>query len=88
MARGLSGYIDELFDKKMSIYLKSILPIDVDFLADYPDFLSFFFIMLLAAILSIGVKESTVLNNIFTTVNIVTVLIVLVAGGMKCSFLI
>ncbi len=84
MARGLSGYIDELFDKKMSIYLKSALPIDIDFLADYPDFFSFFIVMLLATLLSIGVKESTVLNNVFTTVNVITVLIVLVAGGIKC----
>lgn len=68
----------------MSSYLKNVLPIDVDFLADYPDFFSFFIVMLLASLLSIGVKESTVLNNIFTIVNIITVLIVLVAGGIKC----
>lgn len=85
MARGLSGYIDELFEKKMSIYLESILPIDIDFLANYPDILSFFIVMLLAVLLSTGVKESSMLNNVFTTVNIVTVLIVLVAGGLKCS---
>lgn len=86
MARGLSGYIDELFDKKMSSYLKDALPINVDFLADYPDFFSFFIVMLLVSLLSIGVKESSVLNNIFTTVNVITVLIVLIAGGIKCWF--
>lgn len=85
VARGLSGYIDELFDNKMSTYMKSVLPIDVDFLADYPDFFSFFIVMLLASLLSVGVKESSVLNNIFTTVNVITVLIVLVAGGLKCK---
>lgn len=68
----------------MSSYLKNALPINIDFLADYPDIFSFFIVMLLAALLSIGVKESSVLNNIFTSVNIVTVLIVLVAGGIKC----
>lgn len=87
MARGLSGYIDELFDNKMSSYLKTVLPIDIDFLADYPDFFSFFIVMLLAALLSIGVKESSLLNNIFTTVNVLTVLVVLVAGGIKCNSL-
>lgn len=85
MARGLSGYLDELFDKKMSTYMKSVLPIDIEFLADYPDFFSFFIVMLLAVILSIGVKESSMMNNVFTTVNIITVLIMLVAGGIKCS---
>lgn len=68
----------------MSSYLKNTMPIDVDFLADYPDFFSFFVVMVLAVLLSIGVKESSLLNNIFTSVNIVTVLIVLVAGGIKC----
>lgn len=82
-ARGLSGYIDELFENKMSSYLKNALPIDIDFLADYPDFFSFFIVILLAVFLSIGVKESSILNNIFTSVNIATILIVLVAGGIK-----
>ncbi|KAJ6645363.1 High affinity cationic amino acid transporter 1 [Pseudolycoriella hygida] len=85
VARGLSGYIDELFDNKMSSFLKNVLPIDIEFLADYPDFFSFFIVLLLAILLSVGVKESSVLNNIFTSVNVLTVLIVLVAGAIKAD---
>lgn len=86
VARGLSGYIDELIDNKMGKFWRDILPIDIGFLAEYPDFFSFVIIMILAVILAVGVKESSYLNNIFTVVNIVTVAIVLVAGGMNAKF--
>lgn len=69
----------------MANYLTELFPIDVDFLAAYPDFFSFFMVLLLAVLLAVGVKESSMLNNIFTTINILTVLVVLVAGGIKCK---
>jgi solute carrier family 7 (cationic amino acid transporter), member 3 len=85
VARGMSGYIDALMDNQMAKTLKEVLPINVSFLADYPDFFSFAIVMLLAVLLAVGVKESTVLNNIFTTVNVVVIGIVLVAGAMKAD---
>lgn len=85
MARGLSGYIDALTGDQIRDTLRDIMPIDVDFLAEYPDFFSFAMVMLLAVILSIGVKESTMLNNVFTTLNLVTVLIVIISGSIKCE---
>lgn len=83
----MSGYIDALTGNKMGNFLKEYMPIEIDFLADYPDFFSFVVVLLLAVILAVGVKESTIMNNIFTSVNIVTVLIVLVAGGIKCKLI-
>lgn len=83
VARGLSGYLDALINNSMSTTLKEAMPINVSFLGDYPDFFSFGMVMLLACILAFGVKESSVLNNIFTCVNLVTVCIVLVAGSIK-----
>lgn len=67
----------------MSKALNESMHINVDFLGDYPDFLSFGMVLLLAAILAFGAKESSFLNNIFTTVNLVTICIVLVAGAMN-----
>ena len=67
----------------MSKALNDTMPIDVGFLGDYPDFLAFGMVLLLTALLAIGVKESSLLNNIFTTVNIVTILIVIIAGSMN-----
>lgn len=86
VARGLTGYIDALFDKQMERYLRDTMPIDVSFLGRYPDWLSFIVIMLLAVLLSIGVKESSFLNNIFTCVNMATICLVIVAGAFKCRF--
>uniref|UniRef100_A0A336LKG1 CSON009942 protein n=1 Tax=Culicoides sonorensis TaxID=179676 RepID=A0A336LKG1_CULSO len=83
VARGMSGYIDALFNNSMSNTLKETMPINVDFLADYPDFFSFFIVILLSILLAVGVKESTLMNNIFTGVNLVVIGIVLVAGVMN-----
>lgn len=85
MARGLSGYIDSLIDNKMGNFWREHFPININFLADYPDFFSFVIVLLLAAVLAVGVKESSVLNNIFTTVNMCTVVVVLVAGSINAD---
>ncbi|XP_065073602.1 cationic amino acid transporter 3 [Ochlerotatus camptorhynchus] len=83
VARGMSGYIDALTGNKMSGALKDAMGMNVDFLADYPDFFSFVVVLILAALLAYGVKESTLLNNIFTGVNLCVIALVLVAGGMN-----
>lgn len=85
VARGLSGYIDQLIDNRMADFFKSILTMDVGFLAKYPDFFSFVIVLLLATVLATGVKESTWLNNIFTCVNMITIAIMLVAGGINAK---
>lgn len=83
MARGLSGYFDALIGNRMSKGLAETLPINVGFLGKYPDFLAFAMVILLTALLSFGVKESSFLNNIFTSVNLVTICVVLVAGAIN-----
>lgn len=87
VARGLSGYIDALMDHRMEHYLNETMPIRVDFLGQYPDWLSFGFVLLLAGLLAVGVKESTFLNNVFTVINLATISLVIVAGIFKgeCS---
>jgi solute carrier family 7 (cationic amino acid transporter), member 3 len=87
VARGLSGYIDTLLPDgyQMGTFWRSILPMNIDFLADYPDLFAFVIVMILAVLLATGVKESTFLNNIFTCVNLVTIVIVLVAGSLKAK---
>lgn len=60
-----------------------MLPIDVPFMASYLDFCAFFMIIALAILLSVGVKESSVLNNIFTAINLATVVTVIGSGIFK-----
>lgn len=62
------------------------MPINVNFLGKYPDWFSFFIILALAAVLSIGARESSFLNNIFTSVNMLTIIIVIVAGAIKGTY--
>lgn len=83
VARGLSSYIDKLIGNVMQNKMRELMPIDVDFLSTYPDLFSLAVIMVLAGILASGVKESTLLNNIFTVVNLITVSIVIIAGSLK-----
>lgn len=83
VARGLSGYLDTLFDNAMGKWLRAHFPIDIDFLAAYPDFFSFFIVVALSILLAVGVKESTLLNNIFTVINMAVISLILVAGAIK-----
>lgn len=83
MARGLSGYLDELFGNQMSEFFRELMPINVSFLAPYLDFCAFFMIIALAGLLSAGVKESSILNNIFTAINLATVVTVIGSGVFK-----
>lgn len=83
VARGMSAYIDTVFNHTMSDALRDVVPINIDYLSDYLDLFSFIIVILLAILLAVGVKESSMLNNVFTSVNIITVLIVLVAGAIK-----
>ena len=85
VARGLSNYLDALIGNTISKTLTSVMPIHVRFLSDYPDFFAFGVVMLLIILLSIGVKESSMLNNIFTVINLITIVIIVVAGAIKAD---
>ncbi|GLH05953.1 High affinity cationic amino acid transporter 1, partial [Gryllus bimaculatus] len=85
VARGLSSYIDSLAGGAMENATMEVMPMGVSFLSPFPDFFAFGIVMLLTGVLSLGVKESTILNNLFTGLNIVTVLIVIIAGSLKAD---
>lgn len=87
LARGLTGYVDSLMGDRMAYALRESFPINIDFLAPYPDFLAFLFVLLVAAFLSVGVKESSWLNIVFTTVNMLTILVMIVAGAIRCKLM-
>ena len=80
VARGYSGYLDSLMNNTMKNAYRSVLPISEPFLAEYPDFTAFTITLVLAVLLSVGVKESSRFNNIFTILNLGVVLFVTVVG--------
>ncbi|XP_035918374.1 cationic amino acid transporter 2-like [Anopheles stephensi] len=85
VARGLSGYIDALIDHRMGNAIKDVIQMKVSFLAEYPDVFSFLVVLVITALLAYGVKESTLLNNLFTGVNLIVIAVVLVSVGIKAD---
>ncbi|CAB0042061.1 unnamed protein product [Trichogramma brassicae] len=85
MARGVSSYIDVLTNYTIERALHGAMPIRVSFLSQYPDFFAMGMVILLTLFLSVGVKESSMLNNIFTTINLVTISIIVVSGIIKAD---
>eukprot|EP00092_Neocalanus_flemingeri_P015909 GFUD01017226.1.p1 GENE.GFUD01017226.1~~GFUD01017226.1.p1 ORF type:complete len:630 (+),score=142.80 GFUD01017226.1:186-2075(+) len=80
VARGYSGYLDSLLNNSMKEAFRSAMPINEPFLAEYPDWTAFSITLVLAVLLSVGVRESTRFNNIFTILNLGIVIFVVLVG--------
>ncbi|KAH9514073.1 Cationic amino acid transporter 2 [Bulinus truncatus] len=86
VARGWSGYFDSMIDKKLSTFFNSTMPMHIDELSEYPDFFAFGITILVTVLLAFGVKESARFNNIFTIVNLLIVLYVIICGLFKVDW--
>ncbi|KAG7198796.1 hypothetical protein KM043_001772 [Ampulex compressa] len=85
VVRGLSVYVDALFDNAMRDAFRSVAHIDVSHLSSYPDFFAFGVTLIFSAALAFGAKESSVVNNFFTLINLSVVLFVIIAGSFKAE---
>ncbi|XP_048250128.1 cationic amino acid transporter 3-like isoform X1 [Haliotis rufescens] len=83
VARAWSSYFDSLVDNKIQDFFKENMPMHVSGLSEYPDFFAFSITLVLTVLLAVGVKESTMFNNIFTVVNLLVVTYVVVCGLFK-----
>ncbi|XP_037675587.1 cationic amino acid transporter 3-like [Choloepus didactylus] len=84
VARAWSSVIDNLIGNHISRVLEGSFPVYVPHvLAKYPDFFALGLILLLTGLLALGARESSLVTNMFTSVNILVLSFVILTGFIK-----
>lgn len=81
VVKGLSTYVDSITG--LHSYFNETMHIDVPGLSPFPDVFAFGVTMLFTLALAFGAKESSIVNNVFTFLNLSVVVFVIIAGSFK-----
>ena len=81
VARAWSAFFDSLFGNYVHNAVIDVLgKIKVHGLSEYADILAFIFVIIVTLVLASGVKQSSSVNWIFTSINILVIIFVTIAG--------
>ncbi|CAF2614112.1 unnamed protein product [Rotaria sp. Silwood2] len=79
-ARALSAYFDSLINFTMKNFFKEHLPLHSGIFSEYADLFAMGLCLIITLLLTIGIKESALLNSVLTAVNLIVVTTVIIAG--------
>lgn len=85
VAKGLSSYLDSLFEHTMSNFFLKYVPLHGNFISEYLDLFAFLVVIIFTIALALGIKVSAIIGEFFTLSNIIIIIFIIIAGFFHCK---